>query len=235
MIAVARDATDRQTEYARSIVEGGSGEALQSAPDAVLRSLRPAESAHVVRGTLTSALQTGANRADVSELSIISAADDESASEQRRKRGWGSRFLPPVEGSEEYALFRQLCDDLVSEVDAINDFLVDGEVTEEGLGAVVEIEHLLDRLYDCNWGKDEILQRAVVAVQSQVNNAQWTTRHVEFLRDVLRFLRPRYVLGEDTIDECYEIIEKHGLDPFRGTVSEPEVLKRYRIVEVQKE
>lgn len=235
MIALPKDTTERQTEYATGTTEGGSREALQSAPDAALASPRPADSPRVMRGTLTSEPQTEANRADVSELRISSPADDERASEERRKLGWGSRFLPPVEGLEEYALFRRICDDLVSEVDAISDFVVDGKVTEEGLGAVVEIEHLLDRLYGCNWGQDEILQRAVVAIQSQVNNAHWTTRHVEFLTDVLRFLRARYVLSESTIDECYVMIEKHGLDPFRGTVSEPEVVKRYRIIEVQDE
>ena len=237
MIAVARDAADRGTEYATGIAEGGAREALPSVPDAPFRSPRQAEAAHVVRGTSPSAPQTGGNGGDVPELSIISEAEvhHERASEQRRRLGWGSRFLPPFEGSEEYALFRRICDDLTSEVNSLNDFLVDGKVAEEGSGTVVEIEYLLERLYDCNWGGDEILQRAVVAIQSQVNNAHWTTRHVEFFRDVLRFLRARYVLSESTIDECYEMIEKHGLDPFRGTLSEPEVVKRYRIVEVQEE
>jgi hypothetical protein len=143
----------------------------------------------------------------------------------------GQPRLPPAQGSH-YRHFRQLCDRLVEELKKIDDFLDDGGVTEEGLEVVVEVEALLEALYDCPWGKGESLKRVVVAIQSQVNNANWKRPHVAFLKEVLPYLRVRYVIDDGTVAECYAMIKRQGLDPFRGTVSEPVVLKKYRIEEV---
>ena len=114
----------------------------------------------------------------------------------------------------------------------MEDFLVDGKVIEAGLEVFVEVEHLLERLYECPWGEGECLKRVVVAVQAQINNSWWTQAHVQFLDDIVGRLRVRYLINEAVVRECYELIELHGLDPFRGGVSEPEVRKRFRIQEV---
>lgn len=137
-----------------------------------------------------------------------------------------------AERSQTYQVFRQICDDLRRELQRAKDFLVDGKVIEAGLEVIVEVEHLWERLYECPWGEGECLKRVVVAVQAQLNNSCWTQAHVQFLDDIVGRLRVRYLINEAVVRECHELIELHGLDPFRGGVSEPEVRKRFRIQEV---
>jgi hypothetical protein len=86
-------------------------------------------------------------------------------------------------------------------------------------------------LYETPWGHAEALQRVVVEVQAQVNNAPLDGRHVQFLADVFRNLRVRYLIDPSAVEEVQESVERHHLDPFRGTVSEPVVRKRYKLVE----
>lgn len=133
---------------------------------------------------------------------------------------------------EDYRTFRQLCDAILAEVNALEPMLSGDHPPGEVPGEVVEIEVLLDRLYACRFGKDELLKRVVVAIQSQINNTAWDRRHVQYVKDVFRYLRLRYVLGEDTVQACYDMMKLHGLDRFRGTVSAPDVAKQYRIQEV---
>jgi hypothetical protein len=132
-----------------------------------------------------------------------------------------------------YRTFRRLCDDIISELNGIDGFLQGDEVSDEGSEVVVEVEELLERLYDCPWGRGETLKRVVVAVQSQVGNARWARRHVEFVRDVIRFLRVRYLVDEAAVDACYGFMKQRGLDPFRGTICEPQTVKKYRLEEVR--
>lgn len=132
-----------------------------------------------------------------------------------------------------YVAFRRLSDDIYKEIERIGVFFVADEVSEKGAEVVAEIEVLLEQLYACPYGQGESLKRVVVAVQSQVNNAQWNRRHVEFLRDVVRYLRARYHVDEAAVDACYVMMKERGLDPFRGTVGAPRVVKRYRIEEVK--
>jgi len=69
-------------------------------------------------------------------------------------------------------------------------------------------------------------------LQSQLNNAQWTERHVAFLRASIQHLRARWLVNDQTADEIDDLIEEFGLDPFRGTVSDSGVLVQYRIEKV---
>ncbi len=131
-----------------------------------------------------------------------------------------------------HQVFLQLCDGLVEELGKIDAFFIDDEVSDEGTEVVAEVEAILEELYDCPYGQGESLKRVVVAVQSQVNNARWDRRHVEFLRDVFCFLRVHYLLDETSVKTCYDFMRARGLDSFRGTISEPRVVKRYRIQEV---
>ena len=135
---------------------------------------------------------------------------------------------PPKEVAT-YRAFRRLCDDIFAELEMINGFFINDEVSDEGAEVVAEVEALLEELYTCPHGQGESLKRVVVAVQSQVNNVRWERRHIEFLGDVVRFLRVRYLVNEATVETCYDMMKARGLDPFRGTICEPRVLKRYRI------
>jgi hypothetical protein len=132
-----------------------------------------------------------------------------------------------------YRSFRRLCDRLAEELNNIDDFLLKDEIADEGFEVVVEVEHLLEDLYDCPWGENECLKRTVVAIQSQVNNINWTRQHVDFLKDIVNYLRVRYLIDEATVNACYTMLADRGLDLFRGTVSEPKVVKKYRIDEVK--
>ena len=133
---------------------------------------------------------------------------------------------------DEYRDFRGICDDLYEEVGQLRDYVLDGEVVDEGLATVAEIENQLERLYDCEWGEDECLKRMVVAIQAQLSNTKWTATHVELLRTFVTFLRVRWLINEATVSECYDMIEEMGLDQFRGTLSGDDVVRRYVLQEV---
>lgn len=134
-----------------------------------------------------------------------------------------------------YREFRWICDELYEEVSQLDDYVLDGEVVDEGLATIAEIEHHLERLYDCAWGEDECLKRMVVAVQAQLGNTNWMAAHVELLRTMVRFFRVRWLINEATVSECYEIIEQMELDQFRGTLSGDDVIRRYVLQEVKDE
>jgi hypothetical protein len=113
---------------------------------------------------------------------------------------------------------KRLCDDISRELVRMDCFLVDDTVSDEGAGIIAEIEILLERLYACPHGQGESLKRVIVAVQSQVNNAPWDKRHIDFLGDIVRFLRVRHLVDDAAVDACYDMIKARGLDPFRGTI-----------------
>ena len=98
--------------------------------------------------------------------------------------------------------------------------------------AVVKVEELLERLFDCNWGQGDALKRIAVAIESQVKNAEWTERHVSFLEEFVGFMATRYMIDDSLVADCIETIKQHELNPFRGTIAETSGLKKYKIVEV---
>jgi hypothetical protein len=142
--------------------------------------------------------------------------------EERRRLGWGPRYLPDINGREERQQFSQICERVLQELDDLDaaDYLADGKVSDEGAGVVAEIGSLLEQLFDCPFGEGESLKSVVVAIQSQTNNADWTSEIVAFLRDTMQFLRARYLVNDQTVDEVYQILKEHGLDRFRGSVSD---------------
>ena len=140
---------------------------------------------------------------------------------------------PVRKGEGGYLVYQRICDSLLTELSRIDDYLEDGVVSDEGLEVVVEIEHLLETLYDCPWQEGRKLKNVVMAIKSQVKNARWTAQHVGFLKHFVPFLRSRYLINEQTVRDCYDAIKTHGLDPFRGTMVEPERAKKYRIVEAE--
>lgn len=152
----------------------------------------------------------------------------------RRRLGWGRRFFPEIEDREARASFANICQQILCELEDLeqSDCLADGKVTEEGAGFVAQVDNLLESLFDCPFGQGESLKGVVVAIQSQTKNVDWTEDVVSFLREAMVFLRARYAVNDQTIDELYEIIKGHGLNPFRGTVSDEGIKTQYRLVRV---
>jgi hypothetical protein len=79
----------------------------------------------------------------------------------------------PIRDEATYEEYRRICEALVLEVGQAYQYLVGDSMDENGVGVVVEVEQLLDRLYRCEWGAPECLKRVVVAIWSQTNNVRW--------------------------------------------------------------
>jgi hypothetical protein len=153
---------------------------------------------------------------------------------RRSDGGEPDRETPgPAKATASYKDFRRICDDLFAEAKRAQIYLLDGKLSDTGMEVVVEVEELLDRLYANAWGQDESLKRIVVAIGSQLNNVDWTDAHVGFLKNVVSLLRNSYLIDDSLVTECLELIREHGLEVFRGTVTETEVRKKYRIAEVE--
>jgi len=177
-----------------------------------------------------------ATATDVATAAGLGLGDNVSRGEEERRRlRWGPQYLPEIDGREERRQFSQICEQVLDELEGLEaaDYLMDGKVSDEGAGVVAEIANLLEQLFDCPFGDGESLKSVVVAIQSQTNNVDWTPEILAFLRDTMQFLRARYVVNDQTVDEVYEILKEHGLDPFRGSVSDRDMKTRYRLVEVE--
>ena len=148
-----------------------------------------------------------------------------------RPKEWGRLYVPPVPDKEARRSYYRICDAMYRETQELRQLLADGSLDEEGVGPVAEIHGSLEQLYELQFAEGESLKSVVVAIQSQINNAKITDRHVAFLSDAVAHLRARYTIDEATVDAINDMIEDQGLDVFRGTVSQPEVLTHYRIVE----
>jgi hypothetical protein len=150
-------------------------------------------------------------------------------------RGDKKRSGVGAERTGQYTSFRSHVQKIEFEITRIKDFIHDGLVTDEGLECIVEIEVLLEKLYECPWGDGECLKKIVVTLQSQLLNAVWTEQHVKFLKDSIADLRVSYLVNEDLVRSIFGQIAANGLDPFRGTVSDSIYRKKYRLVEEERE
>ncbi len=157
----------------------------------------------------------------------------EQARLERERQGWGCRYQPKLDDADGRAKFKRICDDLDAEIQVVESFLVHDVIEEEASGTVAEIQDLLERLYDCLFGEGESLKSVVVVIQSQLNNAKWTTKHVSFLRSAIKFLRVRRIVNDQTVAEIGAMIEEYGLDPFRGTVTDDGFVARYRVEKIE--
>ena len=152
----------------------------------------------------------------------------------RQRRGWGPLYEPNLMDEDGRLEFRRICNDLDAEICALRASLVGETIPDEASGAMAEIQRLLELLYDCPFGEGESLKSAVVALQSQLNNAQWTVKHVDFLDAAIQHLRVRSVVNDQTVDAINKMITEIGLDVFRGTVSDSQVLATYAIRKIDK-
>ncbi len=168
----------------------------------------------------------------------LSPRDGVSPSEEARiAQAWGPRFMPDIEQRKAREQFSLICQRIKCELDdlALSDGFVNGRVMDHAAGVIVEIAQLLEALFDCPFGEGESLKAVVVTIQSQTNNVKWSQETVAFLKDVASFLRARYVINDQTVDEVYKIMQEHGLDPFRGSISDRDIRTRYHLVEVAQE
>lgn len=172
---------------------------------------------------------------DATDLADLQPLDMQAGrASARRKSSKPDRERVREDSTDAYRSFQRICDEILEELCRIHDYLEDDAVSDEGLEVTVEVEHLVERLYDCPWGAGDELKKVVMAVKSQIGNARWTKQHVAFLKSFFPYLRTRYVINEQVVKDCYDEIKTHELNPFRGTLTEPEGTRRYRIVEVER-
>ncbi len=153
----------------------------------------------------------------------------------RSSRGWGQNFVPPHHEEETRLEYRRFCDELVADARGLQEHFASGGNTEDAAGLAAELEAILESLYDCRFGEEDAIKSVVVAIQSQVLNVIWTQEIASFMVDVAAFLRARFTIDAETVDTVNDIIEEHGLDVFRGTVSEPQVRSSSRHVKSEGE
>jgi soluble cytochrome b562 len=151
-------------------------------------------------------------------------------------RQGGSPRKPPASGSKRaeetiYKQYRKLLDALVEELDKAPDYLEDGVLTDEGTTVTGEVDELLRRVAEIRWGEGESLKLAVTVLRIPTKNARWKSSHIRFLLEAARLLRVQYLVDQSTVNSCKQLLKAHGLDVFRGSVREPDVIRRYKIVE----
>jgi hypothetical protein len=175
--------------------------------------------------------ESGSVSADYS-ISMPIMRSSELALAARTKRGWGPRYQPKLDDGARRD-YKVLCEDIDEQLRQLDRYIEDGGVADEASGVVAEIQDLLERLYDCPFGEGESLKSVVVALQSQLNNSEWSDKHVEFAKTAIKYLKTRWIVSSQTADEIDDMIEEFGLDPFRGTVSASDVLVEYRLKRVE--
>jgi hypothetical protein len=145
--------------------------------------------------------------------------------EARQRAGWGANYRPSRDDAE-YKDFKRICDELVEVSDELRTAPLEGEKldAETSSGSMSDALDLLEELYKVKWGAGEALKAAVVIIQSQLNNASWTRGHVQFLRDAIGTLRSHFIIDEAIHKTIYDLIDENHLDPFRGTIGEPDVV-----------
>jgi hypothetical protein len=135
--------------------------------------------------------------------------------------------------SASYQEFRRTCDNILVQVNELRQLVGPGDgldLADGWEGPAVEIRSLLLILRGVKWGQSDSLKRWVTAVIFQVSNVKLDARHVGFLYEATRALRIRYAVDSSAVDECVEILKRHGLDPFRGVTSMTDVATRYKVV-----
>lgn len=130
----------------------------------------------------------------------------------------------------EFDTFRRLCGAAQREITQLETLAPGGcDGGEDAAGNLLELEAILDELYDCGLDETDSLKALIVAIQSQVYGAGVSPGLVQFLRETFRYLRARYIIRREHVDEVFEIMEEAGLDRFRGTIAAPENAKKYQI------
>lgn len=165
-------------------------------------------------------------------VASLPASGPAAANKQEVKRAMKAA-TPGKKQAEEriYKQFRQLMDALVEEIDKAPDYVENDVVTNEGSSVTVEVDELLRRVAEIPWGQGESLKLAVTVLRIPTRNARWTPQHIQFLQEAARLLRVQYLIDSSTVGMLKQLLKAYGLDIFRGSVTQPEVLRRYKIIE----
>jgi hypothetical protein len=151
------------------------------------------------------------------------------AMKARELSNWGPLYEPPTRKND-YQNYRRILDELVGNIEQLRPSVTFEGVGDDAAAFEAEIQNLLETLYDCAWGEGESLKSAVVAIQSQLNNAIWTTTQFELLSGSIALLRSRYVVDTGVVDAIYDLVEQLGLEQFRGTITASDVKWDYELV-----
>ncbi len=179
-----------------------------------------------------SSVHSGSMGGDYS-LSMPGLRPHDDAARARDQRGWGARFPARTNNEEPHRRqYKLLCEDVLEHLRDLQGYIEDGVLADDASSGIAEIQQLLEEMYDCPFGQGESLKSVVVALQSQVHNVEWTPVHVKFLRAAFEYLRRRWIITGQTAAEIDDIIEEFGLDVFRGTVSDADVLVEYHLEKV---
>lgn len=147
-----------------------------------------------------------------------------------RRRGAG-RAPDRSDAEREYRDYRRAIDGVLEELKRAEDYFEGDVLTDEGSAVAVEVDGLLDDLSRCGWGQGESLALAVTALRIPTRNSRWTRYHVRFLEDGLKLLRVQYLLDQSAVQTIKGLVKEYRFDLFRGSVREPDVIRKYRIVE----
>ena len=111
---------------------------------------------------------------------------------------------------------KELCVRIVGRAERVRKGLAAGELDSELESDFVEIESLLEQLYDCQWGHIDTLKQVVVMLQSQVADRLPSEPLLAFLSDFVSFLATRHVIDDYVIEQCHASMEQYGLDLIEG-------------------
>ncbi len=145
-----------------------------------------------------------------------------------------STTKPPKHGG--YAEFRRRVDALGQTVQLLVD-LTPGQFESEWAGFAAQVDADLEELRRVEWAerKDpEALERIVVVVNGIVRNAEWTPEHGRYLQAVIQELQTCYFVDSALAVKMSRLAGDFGLDRFRGSVSDAEPVKHYKIVECER-
>lgn len=84
-------------------------------------------------------------------------------------------------------------------------------------------------------GGGDSIKRISVAIEAQIRNVEITKVHVSVLNELFGFLSKRFHINQSVVDGCLDIIREGGLDILRGTISEPQVIRTYHLIEAKNE
>jgi hypothetical protein len=151
--------------------------------------------------------------------------------EARRIRGWGELYEPEPEEAQSFRQFKEIVAKLPKIAAGMREVL-EGETISDTIADVAEMDALLGELFKCKWGTYESLKKIVVAIRAQTMNCRLERPQLHFLVAAGEFLSTAYVIDDSAVDYLHSMIERHALDPYRGTLSDYGFVKKYRIVEV---
>ena len=152
----------------------------------------------------------------------------------RRQNSMGESYVLKVPPAPELQTFRELTATLRAQSREAQ-LLFDQGIGDDIFPSIVEIDATLEQLYRCGYGDGDALKSIILALQSQIKNQKTTKEVVAFIVESSSFLASQRTIDDSAVDVIYKIVESHGLDSFRGTLTANHTRKRYKIVEVADE